>query len=60
MTASGESVPPTSGMLPGHPMAKCSECGHWSYLAAIDGRCLGCLMGTRSSFGLDDSGGDAQ
>ncbi len=36
--------PPTSGMFPGKPMARCSECDWWSYLAAYDGRCLSCVM----------------
>ncbi len=36
--------PPTSGMLPGKPMAQCSECESWSYMAAYDGHCLSCVM----------------
>lgn len=34
------------GMLPQFPMARCSTCGHWSYLAAIDGICLSCSKDT--------------
>ncbi len=30
------------GMFPHLPMQPCDVCGHLSYLAAIDGVCLGC------------------
>ena len=43
MKAKADERPPSSGMLPGFPTARCSTCGHWSYLAAIDGRCLACV-----------------
>lgn len=30
------------GMFPNEPMAQCSTCSMWSYLAAIEGICLAC------------------
>lgn len=41
MTDDGE-VRYGAGMLPQFPMTLCPTCGHWSYLAAIDGICLRC------------------
>lgn len=44
------------GMFPDKPMAECSECRMWSYLAAIEGICLACSMDRKLIAGGSNDG----
>jgi hypothetical protein len=56
-TPTHDDHPPTTGMLAGHPQARCRICNRWSYLAATDpGLCLSCspeLVATASALEAD-------